>query len=106
VPRPSTEHLDRAPQLRLKKPAARPSAETQARRLALRTSAFDQSRRENSLGLRQQLDRYSDERLDNFYSKLASLDTQKLTRPGFTHPLREMARVRERALALVERDDD
>ena len=88
-----------------KKPPPRRSAETQAKRLALRTSAFDQMRRDTHKGLRQVLDRYSDERFDKYRRKMVSLDVKKLTEPGHKDPNREMEKMRQRAEALPADDD-
>ena len=93
------------PVLSKKKPPPRRSAETQAKRLALRTSAFDQMRRDTHKGLRQVLDRYSDERVDKYRRKMVSLDVKKLTEPGHKDPNREMEKMRQRAEALPADDD-
>ena len=72
------------------------SAATQAKKLALRTSAFDEMRRQTNKGLRQELDRYTDMRDERYRRKFAALDVDKLSKPGFHDPRKELAKMRER----------
>lgn len=84
--------------------AARASASTQRKKLELRQAAFDEMRRKTNTGLRQELDRYSDERMERFRRKLTALDTRKLSRSGYQNPHREMQKVRDRAEQMAEEE--
>ena len=81
-------------------PQPRPSAESVATRIGLRVSAFDELRRQANKGLRQNLDRFSDDRLERFRKKSLALDVRTLTNPGYQDPQKEMRRMRERAEAF------
>ena len=55
--------------------------------------------------MRQELDRYSDNRLDRFRRKLNVLDVRDLANPGY-HPVQyAMERMRSRA-AIVAREEE
>ena len=57
-------------------------------------------------GLRQELDRYSDGRLDRFRKKSQALELKALVQPGYQHPAKQMQKVRERAEALAAAGED
>lgn len=68
-----------------------------AARVALRVSAFDELRRKANQGLRQEMDRYADTRLERFRKKTLALDVRALSNPGFLDPQREIQKLRDRA---------
>jgi hypothetical protein len=84
---------------------SRRSSQVQATRIALRVSAFDQLRRQANQELRQELDRYADERLERFRHKIAALDVRNLSTPGLHDPARAMTLMRKRAAATYSASD-
>lgn len=77
----------------------------QAERIGLRKGAFVQMRREVGKGLREELDRASDERLDRYRCKMMALSVESLTRPGYQDPRHAMREVRHRAALLAEQEE-
>ena len=102
--RPSRVGKDDAPKDDAGVAQPRVSASIQRQKLELRVSAFDEMRRETNKGLRQELDRFSDERMERFRRKLTALDVRKLAKPGFQNPHREMQKVRDRAEQMAEEE--
>ena len=89
------------------KPAEEPKGHGQAgrvkQRVALAASAFVHSRREAGQGLREELNRAADERMEAYQCKMMALDVERLVQQtSVLDPKKEMRKVRERAFALAK----
>lgn len=98
VPRPRVAKL---------KPVEEPKGHGQAgrvkQRVALAASAFVHSRREAGQGLREELNRAADERMEAYQCKMMALDVERLVQQtSVLDPKKEMRKVRERAFALAK----
>ena len=62
-------------------------------------------RRETNKSLRQELDKYSDERMARFQHKMTAFDVTQLSKVGFREPRRELIKMRARAEKIAQAEE-